>query len=69
MYTNEKIYIPIIPGCPSYLAAIKICNENFADDSDLIILSYDVGSGSEIMPCIKMDKPLLVYRLLGNVMK
>ena len=34
-------------------------------------LSYDVASGSEITPCIKIDKPLVVYRLSGtcNVMK
>ena len=25
------------------------------------ILSYDVASGSEITPCIKIDKPLVVY--------
>ena len=31
-------------------------------------LSYDVASGSEITPCNKIDKPLVVYRSLGNVM-
>ena len=31
-------------------------------------LSYDVASGSEIMPCNKIDKPLVVYRFSGNVM-
>ena len=35
----------------------------------VIILSYDVASESEITPCIKLDKPLVVYRFLGNVMK
>ena len=30
--------------------------------------SYDVGSESEITPCNKIDKPLVVYRLTGNVM-
>ena len=25
-------------------------------------LSHDVASGSEIMPCIKIDKPQVVYR-------
>ena len=25
-------------------------------------LSYDVASESEIMPCNKIDKPLVVYR-------
>ena len=31
-------------------------------------LSYDVAPGSEITPCNKIDKPLVVYRLTGNVM-
>ena len=31
-------------------------------------LSYDVESGSEITPCNKIDKPLVVYRFTGNVM-
>ena len=30
-------------------------------------LSYDVVSGSEITPCNKNDKPLVVYRFSGNV--
>ena len=31
-------------------------------------LLYDVASGSEITPYNKIDKPLVVYRFLGNVM-
>ena len=31
-------------------------------------LSHDVSSGSEITPCNKIDKPLVVYRFSGNVM-
>ena len=31
-----------------------------------ILLSYDVMSGSDIMPCIKISKPLVVYRFLGT---
>ena len=34
-----------------------------------VILSYDVASGSEITPCIKIDKPLVVYRFSGNIIK
>ena len=30
-------------------------------------LSYDVASWSEITPCNKICKPLVVYRLTGNV--
>ena len=33
-----------------------------------VFLSYDVASESEITPCIKIDKPLVVYRFTGNVM-
>ena len=33
-----------------------------------ISLSYDVASGSEITPCNKICKPLVVYRFSGNVM-
>ena len=32
-------------------------------------LSYDVVSGSEITPCNKICKPLVVYQFTGNVMK
>ena len=32
-----------------------------------VILSYDVASGSEITPCNKICKPLVVYRFTGNV--
>ena len=35
---------------------------------NMSILSYDIGSGSEITPCNKIDKPLVVYRFSGNVM-
>ena len=31
-------------------------------------LSYDVASESEIAPCNKIDKPLVVYRFTGNFM-
>ena len=33
-----------------------------------IHLTYDVGSGSEITQCNKIDKPLVVYKFSGNVM-
>ena len=33
-----------------------------------IHLSYDVASGSEITPCNKIDKSLVVYRFTGNAM-
>ena len=33
-----------------------------------INLSYDITSGSDIMPCNKIDEKLLVYRFSENVM-
>ena len=41
-------------------------NTLFADIK--LTLSYDVAPGSEITPCNKIDKPLVVYRFTGNVM-
>ena len=32
----------------------------------LSLLSYDFASGSEITPCNKIDKRLVVYRFTGN---
>ena len=32
----------------------------------LFVKSHDVASGSEIMPCIKIDKSLVVYRYRFN---
>ena len=32
------------------------------------LLSYDVASGSEITPCNKIDKSLVVYKFTGNLM-
>ena len=31
-------------------------------------ITHDIASGSEITPCNKIDKPLVVYRFSGNVM-
>ena len=33
-----------------------------------MIISHDVTSGSDIIPCNKIDKALVVYRFSGNVM-
>ena len=42
--------------------------EAFNPTSLYLDLSYDVASGSEITPCNKICKPLVVYRFSGNVM-
>ena len=51
-----SFYIPIQCICQNMLKVILIC------------LLYDVASGSEITPCNKINKPLVVYRFTGNVM-
>ena len=50
--------------------AAHVCNliSIFVIGSLDSILSYDVAFGSEITPCNKIDKPLVVYRFSGNVM-
>ena len=47
---------------------LKIVNKFLFPDAIDILLSYDVASGSEITPCNKIDKPLVVCRFTGNVM-
>ena len=59
---------------PKGLAAFRVlCMINCANNTVImqgyyIDLSYDVASGSEITPCNKICKPLVVYRFSGNVM-
>ena len=45
-------------------------NESFHEICFLLLmyLSYDVASGSEIKPCNKIDKSLVVYRFWENFM-
>ena len=53
----------------SMVRVILIClSSNFSTCKTKLILSYDVTSGSEITPCNKICKPLVVYRFTGNVM-
>ena len=47
---------------------VEGCLNASARGSRSIYLSYDVASGSEITPCNKIGKPLVVYRFTGNVM-
>ena len=46
---------------------LSICSKDFEQKRNSN-LSYDVASGSEITPCNKICKPLVVYRFSGNVM-
>ena len=48
---------------------IQVDNPGYKYYIDIkILLYYDVASESEITPCIKIDKPLVVYTFTGNVM-
>ena len=63
--------------CPVCLGAMRdamqtSCGHRFCRSCVLrlvkyVLLSYDITSGSEIKPCNKNDKPLVVYRFTGNV--
>ena len=55
----RELYLSNIPP------VLGIMLEGLGYDEDL---SHDVASGSEITPCNKICKPLVVYRFSGNVM-
>ena len=46
----------------------EVCYKGTAQYAWKQLLSYEIASGSEITPCNKIDKPLVVYRFTGNVM-
>ena len=51
------------------MQSIKVLKQNSLYAlSRYLSLSYDVASGSEITPCNKIDKSLVVYRFTGTVM-
>ena len=52
----------------SFSGRSLIVNRSQLDLIHLNNLSYDIASGSEITPCNKIDKPLVVYRFTGNVL-
>ena len=59
-----------------YLWQRKRCNvvkpvysSTMLDNHNYHVLSYDVASGIEIRPCNKIDKPLVAYKFLENVME
>ena len=46
----------------------KCVNWSFYTGFTVLYHNYDVASGSEITPCNKIDRPVVVYRITGNVM-
>ena len=70
LYSHVGLNITILPStivCSEnncQFALSKRININLVSGYIICILfiSYDVASGSEITPCIKINKPLTVYR-------
>ena len=62
-YKGEELSMLVL--LPDTNDGLSILEDNL---SAYQLLSYDVASGSEITPCNKMCKPLVVYRFTGNVM-
>ena len=56
----------------SHVKYINFSNINFIQSIfsciSLLCLSYDIASVSEITPCNKICKPLVIYRFSGHVM-
>ena len=64
----------LLKFCAVSLAASYMAILRFLQSKRLVMiviektLSHDAASGSEIMPCNKINKLLVVYRLVCNVM-
>ena len=65
--SSESVHVKM-QHCWKSCFEAHLANSRKNKDVRKSILSYDVASGSEIMPCNKIDKPLVVYRFSGNVM-
>ena len=55
----ERLFLAVPRGCLRFVIVL------FPDRSHLLFLSHNVASGSEITPCNKIDKPLVIFRFLG----
>ena len=69
-FARTLVFEVFRPGMTQTILSSYMVRSDGADAlTDVYIrLSYDVASGSEITPCNKIDKPLVVYRFTGNVM-
>ena len=64
-------FVSLKGGCTCSFESILVkCHivGNHVSQLICVYLSYDVASGSEIMACNKVDKPLVVCRFSRNVM-
>ena len=62
VYSRQHFQINILKAVKGTLS--KGIEENMIAEEVKTILSYEVASGSDIRPCIKIFKPLVVYRFL-----
>ena len=64
-------FLSLTRGCTcsyeSTLIKMPNCWKSHVMALVILYLSYDDASGSEITPCNKICKPLVVYRLTGNI--
>ena len=60
-------------GCEAWTMTAKLTkaidgvSTRMCDGANTRVYHYDVAFGSEITPCYKICKPLVVYRFTGNV--
>ena len=60
MLDSFKLFSQIYAALASFYNVTKNCKP-------YPFLSHDVTSESDITPCIKIDKPLVVYRFTGKL--
>ena len=65
---NNKVYTLLQSGSKVIKLPCTIFDAIGNLQFSVAYLSYDVASGSEITPCNKIDKPIVVYRFTGHVM-
>ena len=61
LWVGLQRVIVVLPAHTHLLFSLTTCFNN------KLVLSYDVASESEITPCIKIDKSLVVYRFSWNI--
>ena len=65
---DGNVLYKVLPSLFSQFDSISLSFDGICvTDHNFYILSYDIASGSEITPCNKICKPLVVYRFSRNV--
>ena len=65
---NVKVFVSILVYISSLLSTKFDMQHEHIQKGFFYLLSYNFASGSEITPCNKIGKTLVVYRFSGNVM-